>query len=251
MTPRTPPRRYPWWLSGLLGALILLIGVAGLLVVARPATAGLLPLDIRSHLRANYSADPRDMRIAAVDPQIIAEVLQDQQAARAGTGTPAAEPLTIPQLLQAPVPSVTLAPGQPTATPAATATAPPASATPTTTSEPASPTSAPSATPLAPPTLAPTFTPTPLPTRTRGGPTSPPTAPPTRTSGPTSTVDIVATATPQVVQDTPAPADTEPPPAPTAELPPPATEPPPPPPPTDTQEAYLPPPTAPPAGGYP
>lgn len=243
MPPRPPTRRaYPWWVNLLLAGL--LAGLAWLTagLVLRPVTAGFVPVAVHSHLLADYSADPQALPIPAIDVRILEDVRRDQPGAPAGE-----TPTPVEALLQAPVPTVTLAPGQPTFSPApptATSSLMPATETapPTPTPPPPTPTDTPvlpSETPIRAVTRTPVATLPPVIRPTLSAPTATATWPADVRPSETAT----APERPPLETDTPAPpeAPTD---APTA-APPEATETRPPPPPTDTPEPYQPPPAYP------
>src|SRR3990172_9211542 len=188
---------------------VALAGIAATVALARPGS-GRLNAELRSGLRADYSADPKDSRLAPVGEGIIDAAREDAEGLqrrgrteivdifRADAGgeppattqpapTPAVTPPAItPTPVQAAAPQVTSTPALP---PVVTPTPGPA---PAPTSPPATPAPTPAATPSPPPTATPTpvaiatpaVTSTPTPTATATG-TS--TATPTPTVTPTAT----------------------------------------------------------------
>lgn len=240
---RRPPsgRRYPWWLGGLPGFLLAIFLGALLSLLGRPATIGLLPVSAQSRLRSDYSADPADFRVAALNPNLVIEALRDL----AVEGTAARTPVDIRQVFALPIPSVT-----PMTGPMATGGAEAAPATSETTQTEAGPsTTAPAATgsPTRPMPTSTATKSTATPTRRAG------TATASTTPSPRSTATAPATVTPAPATATPAapPAtDTSAPPA--TEAPPAPTDTPVPPEPTSPGGGYEPPPTSPPpATSYP
>ncbi len=226
----------------LISSLCLCAVIPGLLI--RPRVDA-IPVNLRSSLRADYSADRRNLSFSNIDLGLVQDYWLDNNL----SPTEAAQRLsTLTALLQTPVPTVTALPGQTRPQPT------PALPSPTAVEEQAaspSPTSTilPSATPLATasPTLPPSLTPTPPPSPTASAmplpsptasntaapallpsPTPTEAAPHLRTlpSHPTPTASFMPrpSATPPPTS-TPLPTVTPPPtstPLPAAELPPPA-----------------------------
>ncbi|MCI0855877.1 MAG: hypothetical protein J4N98_04250, partial [Chloroflexi bacterium] len=170
-------------------ASLVLTTTAGAVALSR-ARLGVLETETASQLQADYSADPRDIRVAPLDPRIISMAADDERNL-------AAAPSEAPQRIQV-AHQPTATPESQDPTPTVEPSGPPASdplASPAATARPffavPSPTSAPTDAPTDTPTDTPTNTATNTPTNT---PTDTSTSTPTHT--PTDTPTHTPTDTP-------------------------------------------------------
>jgi hypothetical protein len=212
-------------------AVTVLSGLALFILVQRGFRLSLAdhyPVDLRSNLWADYSADPRDLPMAPLDHRIISDLIIAEAAARPHEEEVEATVTAIwsmPVVVVTPAATpadATLGPAPPAVTEEPAPTDPPPDHTATATAQPANTATATrTPDPTATPVPSPTQTNTPIPTSTPL-----PTPTPTSTSTPLPTPSFTLTATP------PPPPTDEPPPTSPPARPTPTSAPPPPPPPT-------------------
>jgi hypothetical protein len=175
----------------LLAAMLLCLGAWWMLYFASPSS-NFIAAPLRSILAANYGVDPLGTPVAALNLNLVSDIIHDQ------TSTPGVDrQATLSSALQTPVAMVTQQPGQASASPTASPTRP-ATSSPTRTQSPT----------LLVAYAKPTGTETPPPSATRSSPPTNSHLPPSNTPVPPSNTQVPHPSHTPKPSHTPEPSDT-------------------------------------------